>query len=161
MENSSALAKRFREVVLNGTWIAQTNYKQQLSGMHWETATAKPGTVNTIALLAQHIHYYISGVLTVFKGGPLSIRDRFSFDFPPVQSQEDWDAFLSQFWRDAEEFASLVEQLPEETLNDDFVDPNYGTYLRNIDGMIEHCYYHLGQIVLIRKLLAANNEQTA
>jgi hypothetical protein len=26
-------------------------------------------------------------------------------------------------------------------------------YYINIDAMIEHCYYHLGQIVLIKKLL--------
>lgn len=156
MDSSSALAKRFREVVLNGTWIAQTNYKQQLSDMHWEMATAKLASANTIALLAQHIHYYIRGVSAVFNGGDLTIRDKFSFDFPPVQSQEDWEIFLSQFWRDAEEFASLVEQLPAEKLNDDFVDEKYGTYQRNIDGMIEHCYYHLGQIVLLKKLLATN-----
>lgn len=28
-----------------------------------------------------------------------------------------------------------------------------GTFLRNMDAMIEHAYYHLGQIVLIKKLL--------
>ena len=38
-------------------------------------------------------------------------------------------------------------------MNEGFVDEKYGTYLRNIDGMIEHAYYHLGQVVLIKKLL--------
>ncbi|MBB1286938.1 DUF1572 family protein [Flavisolibacter sp. BT320] len=158
MNSSYILAKRFREVILNGTWIANTNYKQQLSEMRWETATAKLASVNTIAVLAQHIHYYISGVLQVLRGGDLTIKDEYSFDFPPVQSQEDWETFLSKFWRDAEEFASLVEQMPDEKLGDVFVDEKYGTYLRNIDGMIEHSYYHLGQIVLLKKLFANDRQ---
>ena len=103
--------------------------------------------------MAQHIHYYINGVKNVFKGGTLDIKDQFSFDFPPIQSQQEWNDFLQKFWNDAEEFASLIEQMPDEKLNEDFVNPKYGTYLRNIDGMIEHSYYHLGQISLIKKLL--------
>lgn len=40
-----------------------------------------------------------------------------------------------------------------EKLNLPFVNEKYGTYLRNIDGLIEHSYYHLGQITLIKKLI--------
>jgi len=46
-----------------------------------------------------------------------------------------------------------VEQMPTSQLQDAFTDEKYGTYLRNILGMLEHSYYHLGQIVLIKKLL--------
>ncbi len=86
-----------------------------------------------------------------FKGGSLDIKDKYSFDFAPIQSQYQWDEFLKRFWNDAEEFASLIEQIPEEKLKEVFIDEKYGTYQRNIDGMIEHSYYHLGQIVLIKK----------
>lgn len=153
MNSTSEIAKRFREVILNGTWVANTNYKHQLTGLDWKAATAQVGSLNTIALLAQHIHYYINGVKNVFKGGALEIKDQYSFHFPPISSQEEWESFLTRFFTDAEEFASLVEQLPEEKLNEAFVDEKYGTYQRNLDGMIEHSYYHLGQIVLIKKLV--------
>ena len=151
--NSADLARRFREVILNGTWVANTNYKHQLTDVDWKVATTQVYSLNTIAVLAQHIHYYISGVKNVFKGGSLEIKDKYSFDFPPVQSQEEWENFLDKFWKDAEEFASLIEQMPVEKLRQNFVDEKYGTYQRNIDGMIEHSYYHLGQIVLIKKIL--------
>lgn len=151
---SVQLASRFREVILNGTWIANTNFKDQLSDVTWEQATQKVGSLNTIAALTSHIDYYIAGILKVLKGGTLDIRDRFSFDFPPVQSQEDWEVVKNQLWDDAEEFGRLVGQLTGEMLEADFVDPKYGSYHRNIDAMIEHSYYHLGQVVLIRKLLA-------
>lgn len=153
MKSTSEIASRFREIILNGTWVANTNYKLQLENLDWETAIKPIENLNTIAVLAQHIDYYISGLNQVFKGGTLDIKDKFSFDFPPFQSQEEWDNFLDKFWNDSEEFASLIEQMPEEKLNEPFVDEKYGTYRRNIDCMIEHSYYHLGQIVLIRKLL--------
>ena len=156
MKKTQQIASRFREVILNGTWIANTNYKDQLTNLDWEIATKKFHSFNTIAVLSQHIHYYISGILKVFNGGTLDIKDQFSFDFPTMESQQDWENFLSKFWKDSEEFVSLIEQMPDEKLEAVFVDTKYGTYQRNIDAMIEHSYYHLGQIVLIKKALLEN-----
>jgi hypothetical protein len=127
MNNTYEITKRFREVILNGTWVANTNYKHQLTDLNWEVAITEFHSLNTIAVLAQHIHYYINGVKNVFKGGSLEIRDKYSFDFPPIQSQNEWENFLNKFWNDAEEFASLVEQMPEEKLKEVFVDEKYGT----------------------------------
>ena len=150
------IANRFREVILNGTWIANTNYKDQLINLNWEIAIAKINSLNSIAVLAQHIHYYINGVNNVFKGGTLDIKDKYSFSFPAINSQTEWEAFLNRFWCDAEEFALLIEQMPDEKLKQVFVDEKYGTYQRNIEAMIEHSYYHLGQIILIKKLIVAD-----
>ena len=158
MKNTNEIANRFREVILNGTWIANTNYYDQLATLNWKIATTKFNSLNTIAILAQHIHYYISGISNVFKGGNLDIKDKFSFDFLPIQSQNEWDNFLMRFWNEAEEFALLIEQMPEEKLNEVFVDEKYGTFKRNIEAMIEHSYYHLGQIVLIKKNVLDKNK---
>lgn len=154
MKTTTQLAHRFREVILNGTWIANTNFKAQLSDVSWQLAVKKVGSLNTIAALTFHIHYYIAGILNVLKGGSLDIRDKYSFDLPPILSQEDWENLLNTLWADAEMFAELVEKMPEEKLYEAFVDEKYGNYLRNIDGMIEHSYYHLGQVVLIKKMIA-------
>ncbi|UUV21378.1 DUF1572 domain-containing protein [Paenimyroides aestuarii] len=152
MNISIQIANRFREVILNGTWIANTNFKNQLAGLDWQMATKKVDSLNTIADLAQHIHYYISGVLNVFNGGTLDIKDQFSFDFPEITAQEQWNHFLNKFWNDAEIFALKVEKMSDEKLDSVFVDEKYGSYRRNIEAMIEHSYYHLGQIVLIKKM---------
>lgn len=154
MKSTTEIANRFREIILNGTWVANTNYKDQLENLDWKIAVTPIQNLNTIAILAQHIHYYINGINQVFKGGTLDIKDKFSFDFPPIQSQEEWETFLNKFWKASEEFAYLVEQMPDEKLDESFVDEKYGSYRRNIDCMIEHSYYHLGQIVLIKKLLS-------
>ena len=55
---------------------------------------------------------------------------------------------------DAENFAILIEHLPEAKLGEIFTDEKYGNYYRNVHGIIEHTHYHLGQIVLIKKILS-------
>ncbi len=151
MTKSKQLANRLREVVLEGTWVANTNFKDQLENLDWKLATKKVQSLNTISVLAQHIHYYIEGVLNVFINGKLEIRDKYSFDFPAIASQTEWEAFQNKFWSDTEKLAGFIEKMSDEKLNENFVAEKYGSYSRNINGMIEHCYYHLGQIVLIKK----------
>lgn len=161
MKQSAALAHRFREVMLNGTWIANTNYKDQLDQLDWKIATRPFQQLNTISILAQHIHYYIHGILGVFIVGKLDISDQYSFDFPLIESMEQWKSFLNRLWKDSESLAQHIEGMPDGKLMDKFVDEKYGNYLRNINGMIEHCYYHLGQIVYIRKAMQNQAENDA
>ena len=158
MEHSSQLAKRFTEVLLNGKWIANTNYKDQLSNLTWRQATKKIGSLNTIAALTYHINYYVGGVLNVLEGGSLDIRDKYSFDSPPIQSTGEWNALLNELWQNAEKFANRVEGMSEQKLDAVFVDEKYGNYRRNIEGIIEHSYYHLGQISLLKKMIVESEE---
>lgn len=157
MSSILQLTKRFREVMLDGLWIANTNFKDQLSDITWEQAVTKVDSLNTIAMLTFHIDYYIAGLVHVFEGGDLEIKDKYSFDFPIIERQEEWEILLNKLWLDSEKFASLLEKMSDSKLDEVFVDEKYGTYQRNIDGMIEHAYYHLGQISLIKKLLIIND----
>ncbi|MGI9158633.1 MAG: DinB family protein, partial [Saprospiraceae bacterium] len=108
--------------------------------------------LNTIAQLTFHINYYLRGILQVFRGGALEIRDKYSFDLPELRSEADWDRLVNDFIQNAESFAAYVEILDDALFDQPFVDEKYGSYLRNIEGVIEHSYYHLGQVVLIRKI---------
>jgi hypothetical protein len=98
--------------------------------------------------------------LHVFNGGALEIRDKYSFNHPPVKSEQDWKAMVSTLLVNAENFANKVAQLTDHELEQPFVIEKYGTYLRNIESVIEHSYYHLGQIVLIRKMIEKNDEKS-
>lgn len=150
--NSHALASRFREVLLSGKWICNTNFKEQLDQTTWQQATTQIANLNNIALLTFHINYYIDGINHVFDGGTLDIRDKYSFDAPPITSAKDWGRLCEELYTNAEKFANHIAAFTDEQLGQPFVDEKYGTYLRNIDGMIEHAYYHLAQIVLLRKM---------
>ncbi|QNR86206.1 DinB family protein [Pedobacter riviphilus] len=155
MKRSDLIAKRLRELFLNGHWIANTNYKDQLENISWEQAIHQIGDLNTIAALTYHINYYLSGILNVFNGGLLEIKDQYSFDLPPIHSEADWKKLLEEFLTNSAAFADEVAQMPDEKFDQVFVNEKYGTYLRNIEAVIEHSYYHFGQIVLIKKLILA------
>lgn len=147
------LAKHLREVYFGGNWTS-VNYRDTLMGVTWNQAAKKIGGFNSIATLVFHTHYYIAGVAKVLRGGSLDLKDSMSFDYPLFQSGEAWQAALAGVWRDAEDFANAVAALPDERLAEVFVDEKYGTYHRNILGIIEHLHYHLGQIILLKKMLA-------
>jgi len=151
------IAKLFKDVYDGGNWTS-VNVKGTLASVTWEQATTKVGSFNTIAALVYHINYYVSALIKVLNAEPLDARDRYSFDHPPILSEKDWEDLLNKTWADAETFASLVENLPENKLWEDFWGNKYGNYFRNIHGVIEHTHYHLGQIVLIKKMLSKASE---
>ncbi|MEM8848348.1 MAG: DinB family protein [Bacteroidota bacterium] len=155
MNSAQLLANRLKEVLTEGKWVIGTNFKAQIEDLDWKEATQKMHGLNTIADLTFHTSYYIAGVANVLDGGNLEIRDKYSFEYPPVESEQDWKNLVNKFCADAERLIQLVEKLPEEKLQETFVDEKYGIYLRNIDVIIEHSYYHFGQVVLLRKMIKA------
>lgn len=153
------LAGRLREVLLDGRWIANTNFRDQIENLDWRVAIETIGSHNSIASLTFHINYYLAGLLSAFSTGQLDIRDAYSFDLPPITKEAEWNAVVGTFIDNAQRFADAVEKMPDSIFDQPFIDPRYGTYLRNIEGVIEHSYYHLGQVALLRKLIAERAAQ--
>ena len=153
---TAQIATHIREVHFGGNWT-DSNLKDHLADVTWQQATTKVDSLNTIAALVYHINYFVSAVLEVLQGRPLNASDKYSFDHPPILGQEDWEKLLTKTWADAEKFANLVEQLPESMLGETFELERYGNYYKNIQGIIEHTHYHLGQIVLIKKMILQAN----
>jgi hypothetical protein len=94
--------------------------------------------------------------LKAFENGKLEISDKYSFDLPPIQTEADWNKLVTDFLGNSEKFAKQVEQMDDSIFDQPFVDEKYGSYLRNIEGVVEHAYYHLGQISLLRKMIMLN-----
>ena len=153
MTRNILLAERLREVFLIGDWIANTNWKTLIENSTWQQAIQKIGDHNSIAALTFHLNYYLAGLLDAYATGSLEIRDKFSFDVPPINGEEDWLELVKVFIVNAGRFADLVANMDETHLDQPFINEKYGTNLRNIEGMIEHGYYHLGQLSLLKKLL--------
>lgn len=152
MKTSEHIAKHLREVYFGGTWTA-ASVKEKLSGVTWEMATTEAGSLHTIARLVFHINYYIRTAIAVLSDEPTHSADSVSFDCPPISSSEAWERLLDQTWREVEELAGQIERLPDSALNDWFVDEESGTMYRCLHGRIEHAYYHLGQISMLKSLL--------
>jgi uncharacterized damage-inducible protein DinB len=157
MQVTTQIAKHLREIYFGGNWTS-VNLKDTLADVSWQQATTPVYSFNSIATLVYHINYYISAVLKVLEGGPLDASDKYSFSHPPIHSKDDWEKLLEKTRTEAEKFATLIEQLPESRLGENLADEKYGNYYRNLHGIIEHSHYHLGQIVLIKKILAQENK---
>ena len=145
-------AKHIRSVFFGGNWTC-SNFKNQLADISWEQAIEKHEGFNTITMLTYHIGYFISAQLQVMQGGPLDAHDKFSYKHPTINSKADWDEMIEKILNEAEELATLIEQMPDKKMEDAFANSKYGSNYFNFHGMIEHSHYHLGQIVILKKLI--------
>lgn len=155
---TSELSVRIREVFLDGKWIANTNYQDQLEKVEYGKAIQSVKGLNSIALLTYHINYYLSGVLMALKTGILSIHDQHSFQMPDIKNEEDWMHMKIEFYRNAQAMVDWVALLPDEQLDQPFVHEKYGSLQRNLEGVVEHSYYHLGQLVWMAKLTVVSGD---
>ena len=154
---SGQVTKHFREVFFGGNWTS-VNLKETLKDVNWQQAKTQVDSLNTIAKLVYHIGYYVTAILKVLEGGPLDAHDKYSFDMPPVNSGDDWQNLVNKLFSEAEQLAKHVEKLPENKFEEVFTDEKYGTYYRNFHGIVEHTHYHLGQIVIIKKILLSREQ---
>ena len=89
----------------------------------------------------------------MFTEGKLIIQDKYSFDFHSIKNENDWNNLLSKLNVNTKKLGHYISIMTEDNLDQTFVDEKYGDYRRNINGLIEHSYYHLGQISLIKKMI--------
>ncbi len=89
----------------------------------------------------------------MFQGGDLVIKDKYSFDMPEISSESEWLDLVHEFLSNAQLYIGHVERMEDQQLSQSFVKKEYASYSRNIEAQMAHSYYHLGQIVMIKKLV--------
>ena len=149
---SGQIARHLHEVYFGNNWTA-VNLRDTLKDISWQEAEKQVGTLNSISTIVYHLQYYVITVTKVLQGEKLNSKDELSFIHPPVQSAEDWSHFLETCWKEAEIFEELIRKLDDEKLWEYLTAEKYGIYFRNLMGIVEHHHYHLGQIVLLKKLI--------
>lgn len=149
------IARHLREVYFGGNWTS-VNLQEMLADVTWQQATSQVDGFHSIATLVFHTGYFVRATLEALQGGSLNAPESESFYVPPIGSEQDWERFLARMWDDAELLAQFIEQLPESRLAEPFVEPRYGDYYRCLHGPIEHCHYHLGQIAMLKRMLAGD-----
>lgn len=157
MQYTKQIAKHLNEVYNGGNWT-WVNLHDTLKDVTWQQATAKVQDMNTIAVLTYHMGYYVAAILNVLRGNPLDSKDELSFNHPPINSEADWQAMCNTIGDNWQALVAAIEQLPDEKLEEYFTQEKYGIYYRNLHGLIEHTHYHMGQIVIIKKLLKAEEK---
>lgn len=152
MTTSQLIAKQLRDVYAGNNWTAAT-FKEKIVDVTWKEATTQIYNLNTIATLVFHINYYAHEIANTLEGQVFASNDKYAFTHPPIRNEEDWQNMLKGVFADGERLAQQIEKLNDDILSQHFQDEKYGSYYRNFSGIIEHFHYHLGQIVMIKKIL--------
>ena len=141
--------------IYNGPNMVGVKMATILNDLNWQEATTSISQLNSIALLLQHILYYIKIVRPTLAGKPLEGNDKLSWQHEPIQNAKQWEVIKNEFQEEITAFANTVKKMETQHLQGDFIEPKYGTYFKNIQGIIEHTYYHLGQMAIIKKMIKA------
>ncbi len=149
---SAEIARQARECFFgkNWTWL---NFQETLSGLNRDAAIRQVHGFNSIATLVYHIGYYFDAQVRVLEGRPLDASDKASFHHPPIDSEAEWQQLVDRLFDTARRWIALVESFDDQKLSETFLEEKYGNWYRNLCGAIEHAHYHLGQIVLIKKMI--------
>ncbi len=154
MKTTQLIAKQLRDVYTDGNWTWAT-LKEKIADVTWQEATTQIYDLNTIATLVFHINYYTHHVANALEGIAFTASDKFAFTHPTISNEKDWQKMLEEVFKDGERLALQIEKLKDTILYEYFQEEKYGSHFRNFCGIIEHFHYHLGQIVIIKKILRA------
>jgi uncharacterized damage-inducible protein DinB len=117
-----------------------------------EAITRTAASPNTIASLVNHLWYWNTIIMLRMKGENPVIPEENGFDVGKLNTEHDWKKLVAKTHRSFIDLADAIRNFPPEKLPDP-VSNGRSTVSRNLYGIIEHAYYHLGQIVMLKHLV--------
>ncbi len=145
------ISKHLRELYFGKNWTA-ASFPTVMDGIGWQLAIKERSGFNSIATLVYHMNYYVITTIDVINGSTSVPPDKDSFIKPAIHNEEDWEKLKMDTQDTVNRLLELLSGLEDDILLKTFVAERYGSYYRNIQGMIEHSHYHLGQIMILKKL---------
>ena len=155
MKITELIAQHITEVYDGGNWT-DVNIKDTLADVGYQEATtATAASYNTIAALVHHISFYNDVVMQRLSGNDPVISEFNGFDMAAIRNEDDWIKLKERNKQSAQQLASAVREFPEEKIFELTV-TGHSTQYKMLHGITEHAHYHLGQIVLLKKLIRAD-----
>ncbi len=150
-----AYVQQLKSLFEGGSWQGE-HFSAKLDDLTPDLAFRPPMPgVHSIAEIVAHCVYWRTVVVKHLEGDH-EFRDRTvgALNFRSLEDlkQEGWPMLQRQFRETQSQLLSMLHQR-----NDDFLDTEYApgfSFAYLLDGIVQHDVYHLGQIGLIRKMLA-------
>ena len=159
MKIAALIAQHIIEVHEGGNWT-EVNIKDTLADVSYKEASlVTKASYNTIAALVHHLSFYNEVVLKRIMGINPRINETNGFDVPAIRNEQEWEQLKKRNLESAYQLADAVKGLPEERLFELTV-TGHSTHYKALHGIAEHAHYHLGQIVLLKKLIRQTNLQS-
>ena len=152
MKISEAIAQHILELYFGNNWT-DVNVRETVQDVTLAEALTKTNaSPNTIASILQHMTFYNKIILERLHGRNPEIDQINGYDLPPLQNEEAWELLKENSLQSAQELADDARVIPDDTLQEPIIEDNSSRY-KSLHGVTEHGYYHLGQIVILKKLL--------
>lgn len=144
------IEKLYTDLHHGDSWIG-TNFKDALHGITATIAAAKPfENCNSIWQLVSHVIYWRTKVTNRIHGNnnPPPFID---FRLPEEMDEDNWKRTIHDFESAYHQLRNAIHTFKDEHL--DKPSPKEGqTYYQLMIGCLEHDAYHLGQIILLKKV---------
>lgn len=151
MKLTEAIAQHFYEVNYGGNWT-DAAVKDALKDITYEQATKKIGSANTIALLLFHMDFYNMVVYDRLVGNKRSFQHEESLQ-PDIKNEKEWQQLQQTYFDNVDRIHKAILAFDESLL---FEVKTKNTPYKNLHGLVEHIHYHLGQINILKRIIASS-----
>ena len=117
-----------------------------------EAITLTNASPNTIASLVHHITFWNRVMVERIKGANVNIDEHNGYNVPPLLTDNDWLREKVDNNISSHELALAIDSFEEANLTKPLLEGGSSAY-KNLQGTVEHVHYHLGQIVILKKLI--------
>lgn len=159
MKMTSLIANHITDVYEGGNWtevsLADVLKDTKLS----EAVTLTEASPNTIASLLHHLTFWNRLMIKRMQGVDVFVDEKNGYNLPALQTEEDWKQLQTDGYLSAHELAAAIAGFDESKLFELLVQNGSSAY-KNFQGTVEHTHYHLGQMVILKKLIKATKQAT-
>lgn len=156
MNFSEAISIQVKEAYEGNSW-SDVCVKDILEDIQFDEAiTVTVASPNSIASLLYHIMFYNRAICQRLSGEEPYINDANGFDLPLLRDEIEWKQLQVDAMDAARALSDAIRKFPQEKLFEE--NPvGKGTFYKKFHGVIEHNYYHLGQILILKKLIRSSH----
>jgi|SRR5205809_625301 len=154
MTITSLIADHIKQVYEGDNWT-DVNITDTIKDISCQQAQQKTeASPNTIASLLHHLYFWNGMMLQRLKGYNPAVPAINGYDVAELKNDNDWDELKEQTHQSFIQLADAVKNFPEEKLYELSPTGKSSNY-KNFQGIAEHAHYHLGQIVILKKLITS------
>ncbi len=151
MTEKSRIISLYEKLYSGEPWI-DVNLFDTLSNITAEQASKKIHNCNTIWEIVVHMIAWRENVLRRLQGEVITTPANNYFSAVTDTSDEDWEKTLRLLERSQQNWLSFLKDYDMKMINVQYP-ANQMTHHEHIQGILQHDCYHLGQIVLLLKLI--------
>jgi uncharacterized damage-inducible protein DinB len=136
----------------NWTDVYLRDVVQDLS---WEEAiTRTPASPNSIAAIVNHLTYWNGVIRQRLQGTVVPISENNGFNLPPISSDVQWRQLIDDYCESVRMLNLDINGLREEEMGKPIL-PNSSSVYSHLQGLVEHAFYHMGQMIILKKFIRA------